>query len=32
MPKNQVTDPITDQEIAFAHLVLDWNHDRPPCR
>jgi hypothetical protein len=22
MPKNQVTDPITDQEIAFAHLVL----------
>ena len=23
MPKNQVTDPITDKEIAFAHLVLD---------
>ncbi len=22
MPKNSVTDPITDQEIAFAHLVL----------
>ena len=22
MPKNQVTDPITDKEIAFAHLVL----------
>jgi hypothetical protein len=22
MPKNEVTDPITDQEIAFAHLVL----------
>ncbi len=22
MPKNQVSDPITDQEIAFAHLVL----------
>src|ERR1700754_4826393 len=22
MPKNKVTDPITDQEIAFAHLVL----------
>ena len=22
MPKNRVTDPITDQEIAFAHLVL----------
>jgi hypothetical protein len=22
MPKNNVTDPITDQEIAFAHLVL----------
>ena len=22
MPKNPVTDPITDQEIAFAHLVL----------
>jgi hypothetical protein len=22
MPKNQVTDPITDQEIAFAHLIL----------
>jgi hypothetical protein len=22
MPKNTVTDPITDQEIAFAHLVL----------
>ena len=22
MPKNQVNDPITDQEIAFAHLVL----------
>ena len=22
MPKNQVTDPITDQEIAFARLVL----------
>jgi hypothetical protein len=22
MPKNQVIDPITDQEIAFAHLVL----------
>jgi hypothetical protein len=31
MPNNQVSDPITDQEIAFAHLVL-WNHDRPPCR
>jgi hypothetical protein len=23
MPKNQVNDPITDKEIAFAHLVLD---------
>lgn len=23
MPKNQVTDPITDKEIAFARLVLD---------
>src|ERR1700729_1982544 len=23
MPKNQVTDPITDKEIAFAPLVLD---------
>ena len=23
MPKNQVTDPITDKEIAFVHLVLD---------
>jgi hypothetical protein len=23
MPKNPVTDPITDQEIAFAHLLLD---------
>src|ERR1700733_14603761 len=22
MPKNQVSDPITDQEMAFAHLVL----------
>ena len=22
MPKNTVTDPITDQEVAFAHLVL----------
>jgi hypothetical protein len=22
MPKNQVSDPITDQEIAFAHLIL----------
>jgi hypothetical protein len=22
MPKNQVTDPITDKEIAFAHLIL----------
>src|ERR1700675_1797891 len=22
MPKNQVRDPITDQEIAFAHLIL----------
>lgn len=22
MPKNSVTDPITDQEIAFARLVL----------
>jgi hypothetical protein len=22
MPKNQVSDPVTDQEIAFAHLVL----------
>jgi hypothetical protein len=22
MPKNNVTDPITDQEIAFAHLIL----------
>jgi hypothetical protein len=22
MPKNTVTDPITDQEMAFAHLVL----------
>ena len=22
MPKNKVTDPITDQEIAFAHLIL----------
>src|SRR5271163_3143082 len=22
MPKNPVTDPITDQEIAFAHLIL----------
>jgi hypothetical protein len=22
MPKNQVSDPITDQEVAFAHLVL----------
>ena len=22
MPKNTVSDPITDQEIAFAHLVL----------
>src|SRR5713101_7977219 len=22
MPKNTVTDPITDQEIAFAHLIL----------
>jgi hypothetical protein len=22
MPKSTVTDPITDQEIAFAHLVL----------
>jgi hypothetical protein len=22
MPQNQVTDPITDQEMAFAHLVL----------
>jgi hypothetical protein len=22
MPKNEMTDPITDQEIAFAHLVL----------
>ena len=22
MPKNPVTDPITDQEMAFAHLVL----------
>jgi hypothetical protein len=22
MPKNEVTDPITGQEIAFAHLVL----------
>jgi hypothetical protein len=22
MPKNKVSDPITDQEIAFAHLVL----------
>jgi transcription initiation factor TFIID subunit TAF12 len=22
MPKNEVSDPITDQEIAFAHLVL----------
>ena len=25
MPKNQVTDPITDQEIAFARLVLAGN-------
>jgi hypothetical protein len=22
MPKNQVSDPITDQEVAFAHLIL----------
>ena len=22
MPKNPVTDPITDQEIAFVHLIL----------
>ncbi len=22
MPKNSVTDPITDQEITFAHLLL----------
>ena len=22
MPRNNVSDPITDQEIAFAHLVL----------
>src|ERR1700739_853745 len=22
MPKNTVTDPITDQEIAFAHLIM----------
>jgi hypothetical protein len=22
MPKNPVSDPITDQEIAFAHLIL----------
>jgi len=22
MPKNTVTDPITDQEMAFAHLIL----------
>jgi hypothetical protein len=22
MPKNQVSDPITDQEIAYAHLIL----------
>ena len=22
MPKNKVSDPITDQEMAFAHLVL----------
>ncbi len=28
MPKNPVTDPITDQEIAFAHLVLSGTmHD-----
>ncbi len=25
MPKNPVTDPITDQEIAFAHLILSGN-------
>jgi hypothetical protein len=25
MPKNPVTDPITDQEIAFAHLILAGN-------
>jgi hypothetical protein len=22
MPKNAVTDPITDQEMTFAHLIL----------
>ena len=22
MPKNTVSDPITDQEIAFAHLIM----------
>jgi hypothetical protein len=22
MPKNTVSDPITDQEMAFAHLIL----------
>ena len=26
MPKNNVTDLITDQEMAFAHLVLSGNH------
>ena len=25
MPKNQVSDPITDQEIAFVHLILSGN-------
>jgi len=28
MPKNKVSDPITDQEIAFARLVLSGRHDR----
>jgi hypothetical protein len=27
MPKNPVTDPITDQEMAFAHLVLSGTMD-----
>jgi hypothetical protein len=25
MPQNNVTDPITDQEIAFAHMILSGN-------
>ena len=29
MPKNPVTHPITDQEIAFARLIPDplWRHE-----